>query len=349
MHRSPSHRRRYSASLASLVLLLIPLVLIGVAFAQEKVPRLPPETSRLQVAFTGLIGTQAPLWIAGEKGYFKEYGLTVDQLYTRTVSGIQAVLAGNVQMIYSACAQVMAARRAGSDLVLITSTWHYNPYALVSRYRKTESQQLLGKRIAVNQLQDAIHVSARFALQKLGINPDSVIYVPVGSTPDRLVALQRGITEAAVYGGPLEIPLEQGMNILVDLFEQRMPYCGGGIAVSESFLKRNPRTVEAFLRAFVKGNAYYFNGNPESVKAILAKITRTNVANKKTDQIYQYVKNNNAKNPVVTPEGIVATIEILAQQDRSWLNWKPEIFYDNSVINKLEKEGVLDAVHRDVH
>jgi NitT/TauT family transport system substrate-binding protein len=333
----------------SVVLMLVVLRLfLAPVLAQEKADRLTPETPRLQVAFTGLVGTQAPLWIAGEKGYFKEYGLTVDQLYTRTVSGIQAVLSGNVQMIYSACAQVMSARRAGADLVLITSTWHYNPYALISRYRKADAQQLAGKRIAVNQLQDAIHVSARLALQKLGVNPDGLIYVPVGSTPDRLVALQRGITEAAVYAGPLEIPLEQGMNVLVDLFEQRMPYCGGGIAVSESFLKRNPRTVEAFLRGFLKGNAYYFNGSPESVKAILAKIIRSNVADQKTDQIYQYVKNNNAKNPVVAPEGIAATIEILAQQDRTWLNSKPELFYDNGIINKLEKEGFLEAVDRDV-
>src|SRR5215470_119516 len=187
MSKLSTHRnqncKQWRAACSVLLALVVLRLFLAPVFAQEKVSRLPPETPRLQVAFTGLIGTQAPLWIAGEKGYFKEYGLTVDQLYTRTVSGIQAVLSGNVQMIYSACAQVMSARRAGSDLVLITSTWHYNPYALVSRYRKSDSHQLAGKRIAVNQLQDAIHVSARFALQKLGVNPDGVIYVPTGSTP----------------------------------------------------------------------------------------------------------------------------------------------------------------------
>jgi ABC-type nitrate/sulfonate/bicarbonate transport system substrate-binding protein len=324
--------------LALLVGLLTPV------FAQETVP---PERPKLRIAYTSLSGNMAPLWVAGENNYFKEHGLTVDQLYTRTVSGIQAVLSGDVQMIYGACAQVMSARRAGADLLLIASTWHYNPYALVSRYRKVDANQLLGKRVAINQLQDAIHVSARLALQKVGVDPDRVIYVPVGSTPDRLVALQTGITEAAMYGGPLEVPNERGLNVVVDLFEEKMPYCGGGIGVSGGFLKRNPRTVEAFLRGFLKGNAYYFNGNANTVKAILAKKIRANVSDKRTDQIYKYVKNS-ARYPFVTRQGVAATIEILAQQDQSWTNLKPELFYDNSAMEALKREGFLDNIYGQV-
>jgi len=327
-------------------MVLVRFIFPGFAFAQEKASQLSPEISRLRVAYTSLSGNMAPLWVAGEKGYFKDYGLAVDQLYTRTVTGIQAVLSGDVQLIYGACAQVMSARRAGADLVLIASSVHYNPYALVSRYRKADSQQLIGKRIAINQLQDAIHVSARVSLQKVGVNPDAVTYVPIGSTPDRLVAVQTGLAEGAMYGGPLEVPVELGMNVVVDLFEQKIPYCGGGIGVSASFLKRNPRAVETFMRGFLQGNAYYFNGNSDQLKTILARKLKLTVADKKTEQIYQYVKNN-AKYPLVTQEGIAATIEILAQQDRGWLNSKPEIFYDNGVIKKLDKEGFVEAVYRD--
>jgi ABC-type nitrate/sulfonate/bicarbonate transport system substrate-binding protein len=347
MHRNRNYITRRAAYSVGLVVVFVRFLFPAPVFAQEKASQLPPETPRVRIAYTSLSGNMAPLWVAGEKGYFKEYGLTVDQLYTRTVSGTQAVLSGDVQLIYGACAQVMSARRAGADLVLIASTIHYNPYALVSHYSKNDSQQLLGKRIAVNQLQDAIHVSARVALQRVGVNPDAVIYVPIGSTPDRLVAAQTGVTEAAMYGGPLEVPIERGMNVLVDLFEQKIPYCGGGIGVSENFLKRYPRAVEAFLRGFLKGNAYCFNGNRNTVKATLARILKLNVTEKKTDQIYQYLKNN-AKYPAVTPEGVVATIDILSQQDRSWLNLKPELFYDNTILKKLDKEGFVEAVHRDV-
>lgn len=345
MHHHQNHRIRCAVASTCFVLASFQLLFLTHALAQEKLSSL--ETARLRIAYTSLSGNMAPLWMAVEKAYFKEYGLTVEQLYTRTVSGIQAILSGDVQLIYGACAQLMSARRAGADLVLIASTFHYNPYALVSRYRKTESKQLLGKRIAINQLQDAIHISARLALQRIGVSPDAVTYVPIGSTPDRLVAVQTGLAEAAVYGGPLELPVERGLYVLVDLFEQKLPYCGGGIGISENFLKKNPRTVEAFLRGFLKGNAYYFNGNTNAVKTVLAKIIRSNVTDKRTDQIYQWVKNN-AKYPVVTPEGVAATIEIAAQQDRTWLNSKPELFYDDSIIKKLEREGFLESVHRDV-
>ena len=48
-----------------------------------------------------------------ERGYFQEYGLDVDLLYTRTVSGIQAMLAGEVQFMATGCTEVMESRRAG--------------------------------------------------------------------------------------------------------------------------------------------------------------------------------------------------------------------------------------------
>src|SRR4051794_30709740 len=48
-----------------------------------------PEAAKVTVADASLAGNDAALWTAVERGYFQEYGLDVDLLYTRTVSGIQ--------------------------------------------------------------------------------------------------------------------------------------------------------------------------------------------------------------------------------------------------------------------
>lgn len=331
------------ATLTSLLYLLF--LFFDSAFGQEKTIKHSGDMFRLRVAYTALAGNMAPLWIAGERNYFAEYGLAVEQIYTRTITGIQAMLAGDLQVIYAACAQVMTARRAGANLVLIASTSHYNPYVLASRSEIKDARQLLGKRVAVNQLKDATYVSARFALKQLGLNPDGVVYVPIGSTPERLVALQKGAVDAAIYGGPQEVLRELGMNVLIDLLEQKIPYCGGGIAVSDTFLKRNPQIIEAFIRGLLKGNAYYFEGSPDSVKTILAKFIRLNIDDKRVNQIYTHFKHN-AKNPVVTGEGVAATLDILGHADQSWHNMKAEHFYDNTVMNRLMAEGFLQGVYK---
>src|SRR5215510_859263 len=98
MHPNPNCVKRRAVFSVGLAVVLVRFLFLAPVFAQEKASQLPPETSRVRIAYTSLSGNMAPLWVAGEKGYFKEYGLTVDQLYTRTVTGIQAVLSGDVQL-----------------------------------------------------------------------------------------------------------------------------------------------------------------------------------------------------------------------------------------------------------
>src|SRR5688572_19063502 len=53
-------------------------------------------------------------------------------------------------------------------------------------------QTAQSKRVGVNQFLDTSHVSARFALRHVGVDPDSVRFIQVGSTPERFAALRAG-------------------------------------------------------------------------------------------------------------------------------------------------------------
>jgi ABC-type nitrate/sulfonate/bicarbonate transport system substrate-binding protein len=146
---------------------------VGSAFAAAA----PLEKSKVTVTYTSLAGGFAALWIADEKEYFKDYGLDVESVYTSTVTGVQAVLAGNAQFTGAGCYNVMLARRAGADLVLLANLRPYNPYILITRSDLVNSTQLAGTRIAINRFGDSTHFSALGAVRELGIDPASITFV----------------------------------------------------------------------------------------------------------------------------------------------------------------------------
>jgi hypothetical protein len=53
-----------------------------------------------------------------------------------------------------------------------------------------------------------------------------------------------------------------------------------------------------------------------------------------------------SKHPSIPRDGIAFIIEELANRDRSWNEWKPEQFYDSTILEKLRKEEFLDLVYK---
>jgi NitT/TauT family transport system substrate-binding protein len=266
------------------------------------------------------------------------------------VIGAQAMVAGDLDFLYGACTEMMTARKGGMDIVVLVATSESNIYTIASRPGITDPKQLVGKRVAVNTLGDTSHLSARFALKQAGVDPDSVTYVQVGNTPARLAARQSGAVEAALQSAQnVGIVKNLGMNILINLFEQRIPYCASALGVSKSFLRTNPQTVEAFVRGLIKGNAFIREGNPDGVKAIMGKYMKLPVTDKRLVDAYNfYATQYNLKYPGLTLQGIAFIIEQMAMRDKSWLEWKPEQFYDTSVIDRLKREGFLEQVYREI-
>ena len=67
----------------------------------------------IRVAWTAASGSQTPLWIAYEGGYFQKYGLDVDLSFVASSStAVQAVLADEIQ--FSACAGDNDTRKFGT-------------------------------------------------------------------------------------------------------------------------------------------------------------------------------------------------------------------------------------------
>lgn len=309
-----------------------------------------PEKPKVVVGYGSMSGAFGSFWIANEKGYFKEQGLDATLLYTRTTTGLQVLSAGQVDLMGTGCAEFFEANRKALHNKVVASLFEFNLYLIASRKEITDPKMLVGKTVAVNRIGDTGHLSARFAFRKAGVDPDKVTYIQIGSTPERFSALSSGSVAAAVQNGSMKpLVLSNGQNVLIDLQNRDNPSCLGGIGVSTETLQKRPRTVEAMLRAIVKGNAYLRDGPESEVKAIFSKYMKLPVDDKQLVESWSYWSTTaHARKPLMTVDAAKNVMGMMSEADPTWSSENPAAYLDLSLMEKLDREGFLDKVYADI-
>ena len=85
----------------------------------------------LRIAYTSIAMVYGPLWVTKEAGLFKKYNIDAELLY---IAGgppsLQALIAGDVAVSFTAAGAVVAANLAGSDVVLLGTSIDSLPFEL---------------------------------------------------------------------------------------------------------------------------------------------------------------------------------------------------------------------------
>ena len=308
-----------------------------------------PEKSTVRIGYASQSGAFAALWIAAQKGYFNIEGLNAEILFTRTVTGVQAMIAGELDFVATGCPELFRAKRQGFDLRVVGDFAPVNVYLIASRKEITNPKQLVGKRVGVNQFLDTSHVSARFALRHVGVDPETVTFMQVGSTPERFAALRAGTIDGAVQAALFKPVLaQQGLNNLISLYDMKIPYCSGGFAAGTETLRKFPRFAEATIRATVRGHAALGKGPEDESRAIMSRYMRLPTTDARLVASYNFfAKDAYFGAPKITGEATKTTLDMMGETDPSWKKEKAESFIDASIVSRLESEGFIDAVYKE--
>lgn len=304
--------------------------------------------SKVKLGYATMSGGFGSFWIAKDKGFFEEQGLDAELLYIRTTVGLQALSSGDVDVIGTGCAEIFEANRKGYENRVVANLYENNLYLLASGKDITDPKMLAGKAIAVNRIGDTGHMSVRFALRRLGIDPDKITYVQVGSTPERFSALSKGVVAGAVQVGSLKsLVLQSGLNVLLDLQGKEYPNCLGGIGFQSATIQKNPKLVDALLRGIVKGNAYLAAGPEEETKQIFSKYMKLPVNDEQLTLGWSYFRTDaHSRKPKITVEQAQGVMDMLAESDPSWKTEKAERYLDQSFMNALDQAGYLDEAYK---
>ena len=75
---------------------------------------------KLRVAYTAFAGTFTILWVGHEAGLYQKNGVELELLYIgSSTRAVQALLGGDIDIVYSAAGAVVDANLAGADVVMI--------------------------------------------------------------------------------------------------------------------------------------------------------------------------------------------------------------------------------------
>lgn len=213
-----------------------------------------------------------------DKGFFEAEGLDVE---VTTLQGgqmmVSALLSEDVQFsggdvvsfttFRSQNVPVVIARPGSGAGDEIGSDYQ----AIVSSPDITSPEQLEGKTIAVNELNNVGQLFADMALQRnYGVDTSTITWAEI-ALPDTNAAIESGQVDAGYSLEPFQTFANQaGLNtVLTQGVEYGVNSQIGLVLTAEKFLQENPEVVEAFQRAHLATRNYILENEDEYREALV--------------------------------------------------------------------------------
>ena len=325
--------------------LLSPIVFAAVLLSSPA----PLFSEPLRIAYTSIAMVYGPLWLTKEAGIFKKYNIDAELLY---IAGgppsLQALIAGDVAISFTAAGAVVSANLSGSDVMLLGATIDTLPFELYAIPTIKAPEQLRGTRMGVSRIGATTDFVARYLLKKWGLQPDKDVAVfQAGSGPQVFTALKGGSVQSGVLSTGIETirAQEEGYFRLADVSTSGLAYAFGPFAAREAFIKSQPQLIARFMRAYTEG-IHRYKTDKSAALAVIEKYTRTKTT-PSTEQIYEVYSRKYVKRiPDVTHEGIQTILGEIAANRPIPQGVMPERFVESRFTKEITDSGFADALYR---
>lgn len=279
-----------------------------------------------------LTGAYGPLWVAKDEGLFAKHGLDVSLRQLTPTAGVQALLAGEVDL-YAGGTAALAAAVGGAPIVYIGSIVDRFVMSLFVQPEITSLIDLKGTVVGVSQPGAPTDVGARIALRGAGLVAQqdvTLAYLEAG--PKILAALQ----QKTIHGGMLSPPLtamarRAGLRELVDLgtLAERFPQTAFVARRRDLDAHRDP--LLRFFRSYAEG-VKLARERPARCQAIIARYTEMRDP-EATAENYAAFAPWWEMPPRVT-EGSIRTALAFSVDPRA-REVEPGAFVDDGIVNEL--------------
>ncbi|HEY7168061.1 MAG TPA: ABC transporter substrate-binding protein [Candidatus Binatia bacterium] len=316
------------------IIFLITFVLVVASLS----PAPAAELKKVVFGFSTVGAMAAGSWMAKEIGAYEKYGIDAELIYIS--SGpvvVQALLGGDVTGGIAATNAVIAAVLRGAPLVSVISTANRPYHRLWVQPEIHRFEDLRGKTLGVTRFGSVTDNLTRMILKKNGLD-NAVNVRQMGGTIEVSAAFQNRQIAGAVTSS-LRVDSNMQPRLLAKLEDMGIQYSMDVIAHSREDLKRSPLVVEGMVRAYIEGVAAMHFQKERAYKAI-AKYARLRDP-KKIEEIYQDSIVYLEKTPRVEPEAINSILEFMGKK-----GVPPETFADNSIVDKLVREGFVDRLYK---
>ncbi|HEY1759888.1 MAG TPA: ABC transporter substrate-binding protein [Bryobacteraceae bacterium] len=305
-----------------------------------------PAQQKITINYPNRSGSNWPLFLAKEGGYYQNHGLDVTLTFGVMPAGIAMLVSGEGQMVNSSLEQLMQAASKDGSMVLVGSSLNRGVFALMAAKNIGSIKELKGKRIAVGQLGDAPYGYLVALLSKAGLSARDVTWIPVGTDVNgRAAALVAGRADATLLTAPAYFKVEeQGFKTLANLADHPEIFASTAYLMKKSVVTADPKLPEKLIEAQAEGIKRFYEDKAFAVQTFL-KYDKTAQADEVARVYDLYAK----------PQAFERVPFVLAPAVKSVLDQQsdPQVaaqmkaydfhkVIDNSYVERLVKDGFFE-------
>jgi ABC-type nitrate/sulfonate/bicarbonate transport system substrate-binding protein len=279
-------------------------------------------------------------WMARDAGFFTEQGVNVDVVPAGGNKGLEMLQAGQLDVMHRGLSNIVRVNRAGGDLRIIGCLGDKVRFVFFSAPGVKTAADLKGGIVAIGQAGSESDIAVTLGLKRLGLSRDDVVIKDFGTTQRQFDAVKSGEAKATMLSEPYaSAAREQGVNVLLDLAAEKIPWLFTGIAVGHGAIATKRDAFKRFLKATIEGNYLAFS-NEQLAKEKLA--TELKISDPKVlDISYRDYKNQTPLNADLSPKAAENT---LAQF--SGISTRLDDYIDASLLDEIRQEGFFAAMRQ---
>jgi NitT/TauT family transport system substrate-binding protein len=274
----------------SLVLLALILLSACAPAASVAPAATEPPAATAAAASTGLVEITlptgyipnvqfAPIYVAMEKGWFKDAGFDVKLDYSTEIDSLALVGADKLKFAVVSGEQVLLARAQGLPVVYVFAWYHEYPVGIASLASSniTKPEDLRGKKVGTPILSGASYVGMEALLAAGGLKDKDLQIDTIGFNQVETLAVGKE-DAVVVYNANEPVQLKsQGLDIHLMKVSDFKQLVSNGIITSESMIKDHPDQVKAFDSVMAKAIDYTVANQDEAYE--ISKKYVENLAN----------------------------------------------------------------------
>ena len=314
-------------------------VFAAMAPAAAQQARTPP--LQIKAGISDPVNTVLAWYMARAGGLYAAQGLNVDIINMHGGSkGAEELQAGRLDVMHVGLSSVIRVNLAGGDLRIIGSLSNTIRFTFFSAPGVKTAADLKGGVIGVSTLGSESDSTVTLALQKLGLTRDDVTIKEYGGGAHRLAAVKSGEIKATALNEPIASQARaEGVNVLVDLVPEHIPWLFSGIVVRRADIAARRDLLTRFLTATIEGNAIALT-DAKRAKQVLAKELK--IKNAKILEIaYDDFRQQSPVDLQPTPEGAKNILKLFPKASQSVGN-----YVDTSLLDALKTQGFFSEMQQ---
>lgn len=244
----------------SLFLALLLITLLASACAPAPTPQpTPVELTPVRLPVGYIPNVQfAPLYVAIEKGFYRDAGLDVNIDYSMENDNTVLTATGELQFAVVSGEQVLLARAQQMPVVYVMAWYQKFPVGIAAKTSAgiNSVADLKGRKVGLPGLYGASYIGAIAMLDAAGLKETDVILDSIGYNQVEVLMADKD-DAVVIYVANEPVQLENlGAEIKVFKASDAMELVANGIITNETTLEENPELVQALVTATLKGLEY---------------------------------------------------------------------------------------------